>query len=90
MSKANAGGFALDLFERVLATYGEAYIGLMIASGLGAQYVVDMSNANKALVAALPALAALVKGAIAKYLGNRQSAALLPAAAEPTAPAERF
>jgi hypothetical protein len=71
--------FTVDLLERLIATYAETYVGLWVASGLGAAYITDMSSWDKALVAFLPTAVALIKGLVAKGIGSPDSAALLPA-----------
>lgn len=72
--------YVLDLLERVTATYLEVYLGLWIASGLGVQFLTDLSHAEKALTALLPTLLAVVKGLLARTRGSANTAAMLPAA----------
>lgn len=70
---------ALDVVERTLWTYVQAYLGLWIASGVGISAIADLSMADKALVSVLPAVLAVVKGLAASRVGATDSAATLPA-----------
>ena len=65
--------FFVDLAERTVATYLEAFLGLLLAG-----QVVDLSAAKAAAVAAIPAGLAVVKGALSAFVGSPQSAAALP------------
>ncbi|MFF4752644.1 hypothetical protein [Streptomyces sp. NPDC001270] len=65
--------FFTDLAERTVATYLEAFLGLLLASS-----VVDLSTAKAAAVAAIPAGLAVVKGALSSLIGSSSSAAALP------------
>ena len=62
----------IDIAERTVATYAEAYIGLLLVSG-----ATNLSLLKSAAVAAIPAGLAVVKGALASFLGDT-NAALLP------------
>lgn len=68
--------FVVDLVERVVATYVETFVGLLMVSG-----VTNLSTARTAAVAALPTALAVVKGAAAKFVGSRDSASLADVAA---------
>ncbi|MER6531144.1 hypothetical protein [Streptomyces sp. NPDC001508] len=65
--------FFTDLAERTIATYLEAFLGLLLASS-----IVDLSTAKAAAVAAIPAGLAVVKGALSSLVGSSSSAAALP------------
>lgn len=65
--------FLTDLVERTVATYLEAFLGLLLAGS-----VVDLSAAKAAAVAAIPAGLAVVKGALSSFVGSPKSAAALP------------
>lgn len=66
-----------DTAERTLATYVEAFLGFLIA----AVAITDLSSlqaaGSAALFAAIPAALAVLKSAIAKRVGDPDSAALL-------------
>ncbi|MFI1562213.1 holin [Streptomyces sp. NPDC020490] len=65
-----------DLAERVVATYLEAFVGLLLAGS-----VVDLPAAKAAAVAAIPAALAVVKGALSAFVGGSpRTAAALPGA----------
>lgn len=68
--------YLLDLAERTLATYVVAFLGLLLAGGLD---MLSLGSVRAAAVAAIPAALAVIKGAVAKLVGDRDSAALLPA-----------
>ena len=65
-----------DLAERVGATYLQALIGLLLLSGFGVDGVLDLSSVRKAAIAAIPAALSLVKGLLARSVGDRESASL--------------
>jgi hypothetical protein len=69
--------FFVDLAERVVATYLEAFLGLVIASAI-TDGVIDLSVVQSAAVAALPAGLAVVKGALARWRGDPDSASAAP------------
>lgn len=66
--------FLIDTAERVVATYVEVVIGLLLVAG-----PLDLDKVEVALVAAIPAALAVVKAAIASRLGRSDSAALVEA-----------
>jgi len=65
-----------DLAERVLSTYAQAFIGLLLASGFGVDGVLDLSSLRKAAIAAIPAALSLAKGLLARTVGDEESASL--------------
>jgi hypothetical protein len=66
--------FFTDLAERTIATYLEAFIGLLLVGG-----ITDLSTAKSAAIAAVPAGLAVVKGALSGFLGDPDTASVLPA-----------
>ncbi len=68
--------FVRDIAERVLSTYVQAFLGLLLASGFGVDGVLDLSLVVKAGIAALPAALSLVKGLLARTVGDKESASL--------------
>ena len=66
--------FIKDLVERTVATYAQAFLGLLLASWSDA---IDVSTLRAAAVAAIPAALAVVKGFAAKSIGDPDSAALI-------------
>ncbi len=68
--------FASDLVERVVVTYVEVFLGLLIASGFGVDGVTSLDTVEKAALAAIPAVLVVLKGLIAKKFGNPDSASL--------------
>src|SRR5690348_11617931 len=73
----------IDLTERVVWTFIEAFLAVVIASGVfTGHYDLHrtslLSLASKAAIAGLAAVVALVKGLIAKFIGARNTAATLP------------
>lgn len=71
--------FMVDAFERVVATYIETFLGLVIASAFVDSGKLNMGAVTAAAVAALPAALSLVKSLIARAVGDEGTAALLPA-----------
>ena len=71
-----------DLAERVLATFSVAFVGAWLPSVLDAggdwQAVINLSTAQKALLAGGAAVLTLAKGVIAKLIGDSDSASLVP------------
>ena len=67
--------FLIDLLERTIATYAEAFLGLLIASGLGTP-ADRMALLEKAAIAAIPAALAVAKAGLAKFRGDPNSASL--------------
>jgi hypothetical protein len=71
--------YALDLAERVLATFTVTFVGQLIASGwFTVGGVIDMSILQKAGIAGLAAVLSLLKGFAAKFIGSPNTAAWLP------------
>lgn len=70
--------FSRDLLERILATFGQAFIAQLIASGVGTTGIVDISIGQKAGIAGIAGVLALLKGILAKKVGNVDSASLSP------------
>ncbi|MFF4403849.1 hypothetical protein [Streptomyces sp. NPDC001404] len=68
-----------DVVERALATYAEAFLGLLLASTSG---LTDISTLRAAAVAALPTALAVVKGAVGTRIGHL-TAAWIPARKKP-------
>ncbi|MBO1414256.1 holin [Streptomyces sp. FH025] len=66
--------FTIDLAERTVATYAAAFLGLLLANGFD---LTSITALKAAAVAALPAALTVVKGAVATFVGDPKSAALL-------------
>jgi hypothetical protein len=74
-----ASAYATDLAERVAATAGETFLATLVASGwFDVQGITDTSLLQKAGIAAIAAGLAVLKGAVAKWVGDRRSASLAP------------
>lgn len=63
--------YLVDLAERVGATYAETFIGLLLLA-----HTLGLDALKTAAVAAVPAALAVLKGALAKFLGDKNSAGL--------------
>jgi hypothetical protein len=61
--------FFRDALERVLATYAQVFLGLLITSG-----VTDLSAVQAAALAAIPAALSALKAVIAKRFGDPDTA----------------
>jgi hypothetical protein len=67
--------FLLDLAERTVATYAVSLLGLLLADGFD---LTSVGAVRAAAVAALPAALTVIKGAVATFVGDPTSAAMLP------------
>lgn len=67
--------FLTDLVERTAATYALTALGLLTADGFA---ITNLGADKAALVAAIPAGLTVVKGFIARFVGDPNTAALLP------------
>lgn len=65
----------IDAAERVISTYVQAFLGLVIAAGLDAM---SMSTLRAAAVAALPAALSALKAVVARTVGSPDDASLVP------------
>ncbi len=71
--------FVKDLFERVIMTFLQAFLGALIAGGVfDVTGVREVSAYEAAALAGVAAVLALIKGLVAKWVSNRQSASLAP------------
>ena len=74
---AGAGRYAIDLLERVAATFVQAFLGALVAGGwFDIDGIRDMSIVQTAGVAGIVAVLAVVKGVVAKFVSDRNSASL--------------
>lgn len=65
-----------DLVERVIATFSQGVIGLLLLSGADVTGVVDFSTLKKAAIAGVFAVLSLIKGILARTVGDQESASL--------------
>jgi hypothetical protein len=65
--------FAVDVLERAFATYLEVFLGLLVASDK-----LNISYVTAAAVAAVPTGLAVLKAGLARFLGDKKSAAFIP------------
>ena len=72
--------FTRDLIERVIVTAIEAALAVWLASGV---FDVSLSATEGAGIAALTAVASLLKGILAKQIGDPNSASLAGFVAPP-------
>jgi hypothetical protein len=73
--------FLLDLGERTVATYAQAWAGLLLADST---HLLSLGAARAAAIAALPAALAVIKGALAGSVLVSGTASALPAPAVPS------
>jgi hypothetical protein len=69
--------FLRDLAERVIATYVQAFLGLLVAG----TFTLNISTFKAAAIAAIPAAFSAAKGVIASRVGSPGSASLDPSLA---------
>lgn len=62
----------LDVAERAAVTYLECLLGLLAVAG-----PLNIKAIELALVAAIPAALSVIKGSMARLVGNRDSASLI-------------
>lgn len=67
--------FLLDVVERTVATYATTFLGLLLASGFD---LTSLGALKAAAVAAIPAALTVIKGVLAGFVGDPNSAAVLP------------
>ena len=65
--------YLIDLGERVVATYLYMYITLLLATGFD---LTDISALKAAAISCIPAGLAVIKGGIARFVGNPDTASL--------------
>jgi len=65
----------IDLTERTAAAYGTTFLGLLLADGVD---LTSVSAVKAAAIASLPAALSVVKGGVAFFVGEPNTAALLP------------
>jgi hypothetical protein len=79
MTLTETATYVRDLFERAAATFVQAFLAALVAANwFDLSHIRDLSVLQTAGVAGLAAVLSLVKGAIAKLIGNRDSASLAP------------
>jgi hypothetical protein len=71
MSSAGTSKYVKSLAELVGATYGLAFLGLLLADGFD---LTNLSALKAAAVASVPAGLSVVYGALARFVGNFNSA----------------
>lgn len=70
---ALVNNYLIDLTERVLASYVYSFVTLMLTN------TIDMTNLDALKVAAIsciPAALAVIKGSLARFVGNPDTASL--------------
>lgn len=65
--------FAVDIVERVVTSALGGYVGML---GLDVTSIVDSNQVTVIAVGVATAIISLVKGLIAKFVGNKQSASM--------------
>lgn len=70
--------YTMDVLERVVWTFIQAFAATYAASGLDVGGVNDMDVKQKLAIAALAGAAALIKCLVAKSVGSPNTAATLP------------
>ncbi|KPI15649.1 hypothetical protein OK074_2094 [Actinobacteria bacterium OK074] len=81
LTSTSAPKLLADIAERVVLTYAEAFLGLLLASAT--TDIVTLSTLESASIAAIPAGLTVLKGAIGALLGRAGTASWLPATTDP-------
>ena len=66
--------YLIDLGERVFFTWVEAFLGLLLVMAVKPEILSDISVWQTAAIAAVPAALAVLKGGLAKFAGDPESA----------------
>jgi len=66
--------YVKSLAEQTVATYGVAFLGLLLAAGFD---LTDLSSLKAAGIAAVPAGLRVIYGALAGFVGNPGSASVV-------------
>jgi hypothetical protein len=75
--------YVRDLIERVVFTFLETFGAQLVASGFFTiEGVTDLAILEKAAIAGIASVLAVLKGLVARSVGSPNTAALLPAGAE--------
>lgn len=75
----STGRYVRDLIERVVATFVTAFLGVLVTGGVfDVSHLRDASAWQAAGLAGVAAVLSLVKGIVAKFVGDRDSASLAP------------
>lgn len=69
--------YLLDLGERVVTTYLESFLGLLIAGWADVAELGALSVLETAAIAAVPAALSVAKGGLARFRGDRESPSLV-------------
>jgi hypothetical protein len=77
--KSQASRYAIDLAERVASTFVVAFAGTLVTGGwFDVAGIRDVSALQAAGLAGAAAVLSLVKGVVAKWVSNQDSASLAP------------
>lgn len=73
------GRYVLDLLERIASTFVVAFLGTLVTGGwFDVANIRDVSALQAAGLSAIAAVLSLVKGLVARFVDNRNSASLAP------------
>ena len=79
LTPSKTTAYLLDVGERVFWTFLQAFLGLLVVGGaFDVANVADISIYQSAAVGGAAAVLSLLKGTVAGFLGNSDTAALLP------------
>lgn len=74
-----AARYLRDLAERIIATFLAAFLGTLVAGGwFDVAHIRDLSAVQAAALSGVAAVLSLVKGLVAQWVSNRNSASLAP------------
>lgn len=73
------GTYVRDLVERIATTFAVAFLGTLVTGGwFDVSHIRDVSALQAAGLAGAAAVLSLIKGLVAKWVSNRDSASLAP------------
>lgn len=71
--------YVRDLIERIVSTFAVAFLGTLVTGGwFDVANIRDVSALQAAGLSAIAAVLSLIKGLVAKWVSNRDSASLAP------------
>lgn len=78
-TSTGTGRYVKDLIERVAATFVVTFLGTLVSGGwFDIDQIRDLGAPKAAALAAVAAVLSLIKGVVAKFVADKQSASLAP------------
>lgn len=78
--------FVVQLVEQVVAVYVVTFVGALVANGFGLEGTNHLGVAAAAALSSIPAALMVIKSFAAKFVGDSDSALMIPKADSPSDP----